>query len=324
MRISKENGAANIAYYAQGTSTISIAEFQSGTVQFGYRKKNESTGQMALYNGFEFIGEQITKFIDGRKYPLEFDFSSNKCLLGDCTDGLGAEYMTMITPKKDTLEYFYVGNYKGGKWDGEGAYFEANGADYFVGKFLNNKEWNGGYFNHAQGMSMFLVDGKEVKVMSYSIPEFKGPASQQQTAASTQPKKGGFWRSFGEAAGEVLIGAMDAGSKPPPKPSSTVAASSKGGAHRVEMFISNKTYKQIDELYVKAASEVNWGEDILGDNYMVHENGDWHIFETNNTDCVYNIKAKYENGAIAYWYNLNVCNYSQFELKVNGSYGQKR
>ena len=323
LRFSKTNGATTIGYFQEGSSHFSIVEFQDGQLQFGYRKKNESTGNLVLHNGFDFRESGLSKFIDGRKYPFDFDFKSNACLLGNCENGFGSEYFVFLNEAKDTVAYLYVGNYKDGAWDGEGAYYEFESGDFFVGKFLDNAEWNGGIYNHEEGLATFLIDGKEIKTMSYSLPEFTAPATapaQARTNAApavNQQQRGGFWRALGEVAGGVLVGAMSEPSKPSSASSSRSASSSSQSLVTVEMYISNKTNREIESIFVSSSNSNSWEDDILGDNVMPHGSGDMLSFNTRQTTCFYDLKVNYSSGGSTVWTGLDVCTYTTFELKPN-------
>lgn len=321
LRYSKTNGAITISYYAAGSQTITIVEFASGNLEFGYRRKSETTGNNVLYNGFIFKEDGLSKYVDGRKYPLDFDFKSNACLIGNCQSGFGAEYMAFVTDDKDTVSYLFVGNYKEGDWDGEGGYYEFQSGDFFVGKFLAGEEWTGGIYNHDDGLATFMVDGEEMKTMSYTIPEFQAPTNttsanntsttRPQNSSSSQNQRGGFWRAMGEVAGGVIAGMAEASTT-----SRSNSTNNSQGSKQVKIFISNKTYKQIDELYLSSSNTESWEEDILGDNVFTHGQGDWISFATSG--CTYDLKVVYKSGNSEVFSGLNVCQYKQFELIPGG------
>lgn len=122
-------------------------------------------------------------------------------------------------------------------------------------------------------------------------------------------------------AEEVLVGTLDGDSKPQPDNKTT---SSGDPLRTVEIYILNKTNKQIDELYFSPSNSNDWEDDVLGDNVMRHGQGDWLTFETKQTTCFYDLGVKFSNGVAATWKKLDVCTYTTFELKPNAIVTMKK
>lgn len=227
----KGNGNIRMAVYDDnGTALISVTEFHSGDLQMGYRKKNETDGKFYLYDGFDFSGQSLSKYVGGQKSPLDFDFKSSNCLFGDCKEGFGGEYM-VIKSRRDTLSYLYTGNYKEGKWEGDGTYYEFKSGDYYIGQFANNKELKGAYFNNNNGMADFIENGIKTKSFKYIIPDNPPGLTQTQNIPNMheQRKKDGFWKTMGKVAvGVVVVAAvvevanLEKGSQPTYKGHGTV------------------------------------------------------------------------------------------------------
>lgn len=305
MRYNKESGAIAMSNYLAGEPTISIVEFHSGSLEFGYRKKNESDGKLYLHNGFYFREDGLFKFVDGNRSKLEFDFETSKCLIGDCENGFGAEYLIDVDIKDDTAAYLFVGYYSNGSWDGEGGYYEFGSGDFFVGRFLDNTEWNGALINHMDGIASFMEEGRETKILSFAIPV--SPPWQEgqpkQPALNPEFKKGSYWRGLGNFA-EESVGEEVTRTGP-----------------RTEFAITNKTLRKADKLSISTNANLAWSDDLLG--YDLMENGKMiklSVPPGYERSCTINVQIVFTDGSTSNWSNLDICKYHRFELTQNGKF----
>ena len=297
VKYNKETGAITMAYYQADQPTISIVEFFSGNLEFGYRKKNEKDGKMYLYNGFNFGGDGLYKFIDGRKSNLDFDFKVSKCLIGDCLNGFGAEYLISVDIRNDTAAFLFVGHYSAATWYGEGAYYEFNTGDFFVGKFIDNREWNGALINNEDGLASFMVDGKEIKTLGYEVPEV--PPGQAKSLDGK--KKGAFWKGLGDFAAE------SPGSGDEARPEL-----------RSEIFIVNRMSKKILKASVSTQQDSNWSADILGGELNIGQKAKLTIPQSHEKSCTVQVRVSFTDGRTATWKELDLCKYHKFELLPEG------
>jgi hypothetical protein len=256
------NGSIRLANFAaDGSAPLSIVEFQNGQLQFGARKVDPKDQMDRLHNGFDFTNNGLSKVVDGVFTPLEFKFDKEACLIGDCENGFGAEYL-IVTGEKDTTSYLYAGNYKDGSWDGNGAYYEFSSGDYFVGTFTNNSEWTGAFFNSDAGRADFMVDGQDAKTMSYSIPDVppgntpkpvevapvivtrneKTETKTTQKEPAKVKKRGSFWKTLGDIA--LVTAALIAEDAKSTNKTSTYRGAGGGGGGSLSCLYFVETYTQ--------------------------------------------------------------------------------
>ncbi len=299
VKYNKETGAITMAYYQSEQPTISIVEFYSGNLEFGYRKKNESNGKMYLHNGFNFGEDGLYKFIDGRKSNLDFDFKASKCLIGDCVNGFGAEYLISVDIKNDTAAFLFVGHYSAATWYGEGAYYEFNTGDFFVGKFVDNAEWNGALINNEDGLASFMVGGKEIKTLGYLIPEVPPGQAKLQDGK----KKGSFWKGLGDFAVESH------GSSDEARP-----------GLRAEIFVVNSTAKKIRNASVSTQADAKWSPELLGAELNIGQMAKLTIPSNHGKSCTIDVRVFFTDGSTATWKGLDLCKYHKFELLPEGKF----
>jgi len=290
----KATGSITMAFYKDQQPTISIVEFHSGTLEFGYRKKNESDGRMYLNNGFNFTQSGLYKFVEGKKSALDFDFRASKCLIGNCQDGFGAEYLIAVDVKKDTAAFLFVGYFKAETWSGEGAYFEFNTGDFFVGRFLNNTEWDGALINNEDGLASFMVGGKEVKTLGYEIPE--APPGQAG-GMSAERKKGSFWKGLGDFAEE---------------------ASTPAAGVREEIEVVNSTGMKMSKVLVSTQENPVWSTDIHDPELGAGQSAKLVIPSTHRKSCTVHVRAVFEDGKTLTWNEIDLCKHHTFELLPAG------
>jgi hypothetical protein len=293
----KVTGSITMSYYHLEQPTISIVEFYSGDLELGYRKKNDSDGKMYLYNGFNFTSKGLYKFVDGVRSDLNFDFQGSKCLIGDCNEGYGAEYLVAVDVRKDTAAFLYVGNFSKGTWSGEGAYYEFNTGDFFVGKFLSNAEWNGAMINSEDGLASFMVSGKEVKTLGYEIPE----APPGQAKRPDAEKKGAFWRGLGDFAGESMTATTRSGS-------------------RAEITIMNNAAGPMEKVVLATQENPARSANLLETALPIGQSAKLTIPSSHRRSCTVSVLVQYKDGTSSYWNELDICKFNRFELLPGGKF----
>lgn len=295
----KVTGSITMSFYKSEQPTISIVEFYSGDLELGYRKKG-SDGKMYLHNGFNFTERGLFKFVEGRKSPLDFDFRKSKCLIGNCQEGFGAEYLIAIDIKKDTAAFLFVGYYKAETWSGEGAYYEFVTGDFFVGKFMNNREWDGALINSEDGLASFMVGGKEIKTLGYEIPEV--PPGQAKLPDGQ--KKGSFWKGLGDFSAE------------------SSGISSRQGP-RGEIALVNRTSRKMKNIFIATQEAPGWSKDLLDPELSAGQLAKVAIPTGYGNSCTISVKVEYTDGTTGTWKDLDLCKHFKFDLlpdgKVNAS-----
>lgn len=88
--------------------------------------------------------------------------------------------------------------------------------------------------------------------------------------------------------------------------------------------IVNKTGYQIDSIYVSAANNRSWGEDVMGRDALA-DGESVHITFPNSTDtCRWDLKVKYNDGDESTWGNVNLCQISRVSLFWDRNANQTR
>ncbi|HCW08787.1 MAG TPA: hypothetical protein DGG95_15630, partial [Cytophagales bacterium] len=136
----KDDGVIKMNYFKSGTETISITERPNGSLEFGYRIL-KSDGYSYLHNGLAFEDNRMFKFVSGEKTATSFDKRKTSCLIGDCENGFGAQYMVFVGEKNDTTSVLYVGNFRDQSWDGEGGEYSFSRKEYYVGTYKMDDDW---------------------------------------------------------------------------------------------------------------------------------------------------------------------------------------
>jgi hypothetical protein len=79
----------------------------------------------------------------------------------------------------------------------------------------------------------------------------------------------------------------------------------------------NSTGYQIDKVFVSAANQNSWGEDIMGKDALP-DGSTVNITFHNSTDvCKFDLRVDYNDGSNAAWSNLNLCSISKVTLFWN-------
>lgn len=84
----------------------------------------------------------------------------------------------------------------------------------------------------------------------------------------------------------------------------------------------NETGYQIDYVYVSSVDTQDWEEDVMGDDAL--PTGDWVdiVFEGGADECLWDLKAIYNDGEEAVWGGIDLCAVSQITLYYNSSEGK--
>ncbi|MGC2855443.1 hypothetical protein ACM64Y_08210 [Novispirillum sp. DQ9] len=86
--------------------------------------------------------------------------------------------------------------------------------------------------------------------------------------------------------------------------------------------LTNKTGYQINEIYVSSAKTDDWEEDVMGRDAL--PNGDYVDIEFSKGErsCKWDLKAVYDDGEEAIWYDFNLCEIRKITLRYNDKTGE--
>lgn len=182
----KTTNEFDLNYIIFGQTVISVIELDNGDLQFGYFKPGPD-GKMALYDGYSFLSTGLFKIVHGVKEQLDFDFKSDRCLIGDCKSGFGGEYKI-----DGENRYLRVGQYLDGKWHSAGGHYNFKDGYFFMGIYAPGTPLpcikNGGQFNYEQGVANFEDEGQVVKTISFAVQPTNVAANQSKTNLDLPPQ----------------------------------------------------------------------------------------------------------------------------------------
>ncbi len=80
-------------------------------------------------------------------------------------------------------------------------------------------------------------------------------------------------------------------------------------AHHLDFQVHNQTSFPIVELYVSNSAHPTWEENVLAGN-LTPGDSSWIRFSGNHYGCLYDIRAKFNNGDSVEDYQVNLCEVS--------------
>jgi hypothetical protein len=81
--------------------------------------------------------------------------------------------------------------------------------------------------------------------------------------------------------------------------------------------LRNQTGYTIDEVYVSAANDNSWGEDILGRDTMSDGDSTDISFSRTESSCAWDLKVVFDDNESAIWKNFNLCEISEITVKYD-------
>lgn len=134
------------------------------------------------------------------------------CLEGDCMEGIGALKFT----DSQTIDHYYYGKFKGGKFNGQGIEMIAQTGQVLIGNFVQDNCIEGILFNLEDNVSSYYKN-KEVITEFYweYAPPYIDPAiaankaamekARQNELTAKKEKRKRFWSDIGLAAAAVAV-----------------------------------------------------------------------------------------------------------------------
>ncbi len=86
----------------------------------------------------------------------------------------------------------------------------------------------------------------------------------------------------------------------------------------LDFTLVNKTGLVVMELYLSPASENEWGEDVLGDDILDHNEKVDIDFSSAETECAWDMKVVDEDDDEVVWTKLNLCTASEITILYEG------
>lgn len=86
----------------------------------------------------------------------------------------------------------------------------------------------------------------------------------------------------------------------------------------------NRTGYTIDEVYVSAASQNSWGDDLMGDDSLENGQALNVRFPGGSNECLFDIKVVYDDQETAEFRGVNLCQVSRVTIFYNRSAGTTR
>lgn len=83
------------------------------------------------------------------------------------------------------------------------------------------------------------------------------------------------------------------------------------------LHVTNKTGYTINEIYIAPASTTNWEEDIMGEDALITDTSVEIDFSKSEDTCKWDLKAVYDDGTSAVWYNIDLCKISSITMFYN-------
>lgn len=78
--------------------------------------------------------------------------------------------------------------------------------------------------------------------------------------------------------------------------------------------LTNATGYQIDRIYVSPTAEASWQEDVMGSDALADGEGVEISFDAPDGQCMWDLKAVYNDGEEAVWIGFNLCTISSITL----------
>ena len=82
--------------------------------------------------------------------------------------------------------------------------------------------------------------------------------------------------------------------------------------------LRNRTGYAIHEVYISAANDNSWGEDILGRDTMPNGESTAISFLHSESACTWDLKIVFSDEESAIWKGFNLCEISEISLKYEG------
>jgi len=82
--------------------------------------------------------------------------------------------------------------------------------------------------------------------------------------------------------------------------------------------LRNRTGYGISEVYISAANDNDWGEDILGRDTMPNGDSTEISFSHSESACTWDLKIVFSDEESAIWKGFNLCEISEISLKYEG------
>lgn len=80
----------------------------------------------------------------------------------------------------------------------------------------------------------------------------------------------------------------------------------------------NRTGYTIDEVYVSAANDNRWGEDVMGRDVLKNGESVEIKFSRSEDSCVWDVKVVFDDKEEAVWEDFNLCRIEQITIRYDG------
>lgn len=158
-----------------------------------------------------YIDPQLNIFTLFPSGNLPADLSV-ECLEGDCKEGNGALKFT----DSQSIDHFYYGKFKGGKFNGQGIEIIAQTGQVLVGNFVQDNCVEGILYNLEDNVATYYKNAQVVTEFYWEYaPPYIDPAiaankaalekAQQEQLAAKKEKRKKFWGDVGLAAAAVAL-----------------------------------------------------------------------------------------------------------------------
>ncbi|WP_066798810.1 hypothetical protein [Sphingomonas soli] len=85
------------------------------------------------------------------------------------------------------------------------------------------------------------------------------------------------------------------------------------------LHVTNRTGYTISEIYIAPSSTTDWEEDIMGGDELEPNTSVDIDFSRSEDTCKWDLKAVYDDGTSAVWYNIDLCKISSITMFYNAN-----
>ena len=85
-----------------------------------------------------------------------------------------------------------------------------------------------------------------------------------------------------------------------------------------DFVLVNKTGYDIDQVYVSAANQKEWGDDIMGKDVLTNGDKVTIEFPHKEKECIWDMKIVFSDEEEAVWEDFNLCKVREITLKYEG------
>ena len=101
-----------------------------------------------------------------------------------------------------------------------------------------------------------------------------------------------------------------------------VASMSPAQAGVQDFAVVNNTGYPIERLHVSASTKEAWEEDVLGQDILAEGARATIKFDSDDDNCLWDVKVVYSDGDAAAWHGLNLCEVSVVALRYDAETGR--